>query len=111
MLPLLAVLIFPEEWRIAATVIAVLVALAITGAMGARLGYSPILRATIRVVLGGAIALAAGIPAGSTRGHDGPRLAGSDGKHRRARCGRLPHNARAPATDERHEHIPRASRP
>jgi vacuolar iron transporter family protein len=58
-LPLLAVLIFPEAWRIAATMIAVLVALAITGAIGARLGYSPILRPTIRVVLGGAIALAA----------------------------------------------------
>ena len=58
-LPLLAVLIFPEKWRIAATTVAVLVALAITGAIGARLGYSPILRPTIRVVLGGAIALAA----------------------------------------------------
>ena len=58
-LPLAAVLIFPQEWRIAATVIAVLVALAVTGALGARLGYSPVLRPTIRVVLGGAIALAA----------------------------------------------------
>ena len=56
-LPLLAVLIFPQQWRIAATTIAVLAALAITGALGARLGYSPILRPTIRVVLGGAIAL------------------------------------------------------
>ena len=56
-LPLLAVLIFPQQWRIAATTIAVLGALAITGALGARLGYSPILRPTIRVVLGGAIAL------------------------------------------------------
>ena len=91
MLPLLAVLIFPEEWRIAATVIAVLVALAITGAMGARLGYSPILRATIRCARGSHRA-GGHIPAGSTRGHDGPRLAGSDGNTGAlARC-ELPHN-------------------
>jgi VIT1/CCC1 family predicted Fe2+/Mn2+ transporter len=37
----------------------VLVALAITGAVGARIGGSPVLRATIRVVIGGALALAA----------------------------------------------------
>jgi vacuolar iron transporter family protein len=59
LLPLLAILIFPQEWRIPATVAAVLVALAITGALGGYLGYSPVLRPTIRVVLGGAIALAA----------------------------------------------------
>ena len=59
LLPLLAILIFPQPWRVPATVVAVLLALAITGALGARLGYSPLLRPTIRVVLGGAIALAA----------------------------------------------------
>jgi VIT1/CCC1 family predicted Fe2+/Mn2+ transporter len=58
-LPLLAILVFPQDWRIPATVAAVLVALAITGALGGYLGYSPILRPTVRVVLGGAIALAA----------------------------------------------------
>src|SRR5215217_8754067 len=46
-LPLLAVLIFPEEWRVPATVAAVLVALAVTGALGGYLGYSPILRPTV----------------------------------------------------------------
>jgi VIT1/CCC1 family predicted Fe2+/Mn2+ transporter len=59
LLPLLAILIFPQDWRIPATVAAVLVALAITGALGGYLGYSPILRPTLRVVLGGAMALAA----------------------------------------------------
>ena len=34
-------------------------ALALTGAIGARIGGSPVLRATIRVVIGGALALAA----------------------------------------------------
>jgi vacuolar iron transporter family protein len=59
LLPLLAVLIFPQEWRIPATVLAVLIALAITGALGGYLGYSPMLRPAIRVVLGGALALTA----------------------------------------------------
>ena len=45
--------------RVPATFVAVLLALAITGATGAYLGGSPILRPTIRVVIGGAIALAA----------------------------------------------------
>lgn len=45
--------------RIPATFIVVLLALAVTGALGARLGGSPMLRPTIRVVVGGAIALAA----------------------------------------------------
>jgi vacuolar iron transporter family protein len=59
LLPLVAILIFSQDWRIPATVAAVLVALAITGALGGYLGHSPVLRPTIRVVLGGAIALAA----------------------------------------------------
>ena len=41
------------------TALAVLVALALTGAAGARLGGSPLLRPTLRVVVGGAVALAA----------------------------------------------------
>lgn len=59
LLPLLAVLLLPLEARVAGTVAAVLVALALTGAAGARLGRSPVLRPTLRVVLGGAVALAA----------------------------------------------------
>ncbi len=58
-LPLLAILLIHETVRIPITFAAVLVALAITGAVGARIGGSPVLRATIRVVIGGALALAA----------------------------------------------------
>jgi len=59
LLPLLAVVLLPLDLRVAGTVVAVLVALAATGAAGARLGGSPLLRPTLRVVVGGAIALAA----------------------------------------------------
>ena len=58
-LPLIAILLPPAGWRVPVTFISVLVALALTGAVGARIGGSPILRATVRVVVGGAIALAA----------------------------------------------------
>jgi len=59
LLPVLAMIIFPASIRISATFIAVLVALAVTGATGGYLGGSPILRPTVRVVIGGALALAA----------------------------------------------------
>jgi VIT1/CCC1 family predicted Fe2+/Mn2+ transporter len=58
-LPLLAILLLPQALRIPITFIAVLVALGLTGATSARIGGSPALRATIRVVIGGALALAA----------------------------------------------------
>jgi VIT1/CCC1 family predicted Fe2+/Mn2+ transporter len=58
-LPLLAILLLPSAVRIPITFVAVIVALALTGAVGAGIGGSPILRATIRVVVGGALALAA----------------------------------------------------
>ena len=58
LLPILAIIVFPAAIRIPATFVAVLFALAITGAAGAYLGGSPLLRPTVRVVLGGAIALA-----------------------------------------------------
>jgi VIT1/CCC1 family predicted Fe2+/Mn2+ transporter len=58
-LPLLAILLPPAGWRVPVTFIAVLIALALTGALGARIGGSSIPRATIRVVIGGAVALAA----------------------------------------------------
>lgn len=56
-LPVLAVLT-PEPGRIPVTVVVVLLALAATGALGARLGGSPAARPTVRVVVGGALALA-----------------------------------------------------
>lgn len=56
-LPLLAILLPPEGIRVPVTFVAVLLALALTGALGARLGGSRIARATVRVVTGGAAAL------------------------------------------------------
>jgi vacuolar iron transporter family protein len=59
LLPLLAIILFPASMRIPATFVAVLVALAITGATGGYLGDSPISRPMVRVVVGGALALVA----------------------------------------------------
>lgn len=67
-LPMLAVLLPPPDWRIPVTFAAVLIALALTGALGARLGNSPMLRPTIRVVVGGALALGATFLIGSLLG-------------------------------------------
>jgi vacuolar iron transporter family protein len=58
LLPILAIIAFPTAMRVPATFAAVLIALAITGAAGGYLGGSPLLRPTVRVVVGGAIALA-----------------------------------------------------
>ncbi|MEW1975010.1 VIT family protein [Microbacterium profundi] len=59
LLPLLAILLPPPEWRVPVTFVAVLIALAVTGAVAARIGGSPPLRPSIRLVAGGALALAA----------------------------------------------------
>jgi VIT1/CCC1 family predicted Fe2+/Mn2+ transporter len=58
-LPLLAILLPPQPVRVPITFIAVLIALAITGSLGAHLGDAPRGRATIRTLIGGALALAA----------------------------------------------------
>jgi VIT1/CCC1 family predicted Fe2+/Mn2+ transporter len=63
LIPLLAILIPPAAARvpvavIAVLVIAVLVALSLTGMLSAKVGGAPILRATARVVIGGALAMA-----------------------------------------------------
>ncbi len=57
-LPLLAILLPPAGLRIPVTVVAVLIALAITGWISARLGGSDPRRATMRVLIGGALAMA-----------------------------------------------------
>lgn len=57
-LPMLAILLPPPEWRIVTTFVAVVVALAITGWLSAWIGGAPRLRAVTRVVVGGALALA-----------------------------------------------------
>ncbi|QBS43328.1 VIT family protein [Nocardia sp. CS682] len=58
LLPLLAILLPPVPLRIPITFAAVLIALAITGSVSARLGGSDRGRAVLRVVIGGALAMA-----------------------------------------------------
>jgi len=57
-LPMLAILLPPPSLRIPITFVAVLLALAFTGWVSARLGGANVLRATQRVVIGGALAMA-----------------------------------------------------
>ncbi|MGB3374978.1 MAG: VIT family protein [Microbacterium sp.] len=59
LLPLLAILLPPPEWRVPVTFIAVLIALAATGAISAMIGKAPPGRASLRLVFGGALALLA----------------------------------------------------
>lgn len=68
LLPLLAVLLTPEPFRILATVIASLLALAITGGVGAYIGGAPVPRAVLRVTIGGSLALAVTYLIGSLLG-------------------------------------------
>jgi VIT1/CCC1 family predicted Fe2+/Mn2+ transporter len=56
-LPMLAITLPPEELRIPLTFVASLIALALTGGVGAYLGQSPLMRPVLRVVLGGTLAL------------------------------------------------------
>ncbi len=57
-LPLLAITLPPEPYRIPFTFGAVIVDLAITGSLSAHAGDASKMRATVRVVLGGALAMA-----------------------------------------------------
>jgi VIT1/CCC1 family predicted Fe2+/Mn2+ transporter len=57
-LPLLAILLPPAEIRIPLTFVAVVIALAITGTVSARIGGSSKRKATLRLVIGGALAMA-----------------------------------------------------
>jgi VIT1/CCC1 family predicted Fe2+/Mn2+ transporter len=56
-LPMLAITLPPAELRVPVTFVAVLVALAVTGAVAARIGGSKPGRAALRLVVGGALAL------------------------------------------------------
>jgi VIT1/CCC1 family predicted Fe2+/Mn2+ transporter len=58
LLPMLAILLTPPATRIPVTFVAVLIALGVTGWISARLGGADPVRATKRVVIGGAIAMA-----------------------------------------------------
>ena len=70
-LPLASMLLVPPALRVPVTFVAVLVALAITGAVAAHIGGSPKLRATIRVTVGGALALAVTYGIGTLLGSHG----------------------------------------
>lgn len=56
-LPMAAILLPPEAWRVPVTFVSVLVALAITGGVAAWIGGSSRIRAIVRTVVGGALAL------------------------------------------------------
>lgn len=58
LLPLAAVLLAPEVLRVVVTVLITLIALAITGAISAKLGGAKPVRAVVRLVVGGGLALA-----------------------------------------------------
>jgi VIT1/CCC1 family predicted Fe2+/Mn2+ transporter len=58
LLPLIAIVLPPIQWRVPVTVAVVLIALAITGLVSARLGKAPNCSAIVRNVVGGGLALA-----------------------------------------------------
>ncbi|GAA1444361.1 VIT1/CCC1 transporter family protein [Leifsonia poae] len=70
-LPLVPILLLPADIRIPVTFVAVLVALAVTGWVAAFIGGSQRVRATLRVVIGGALALAATFLIGALLGTTG----------------------------------------
>jgi VIT1/CCC1 family predicted Fe2+/Mn2+ transporter len=57
LLPLVAILAPPSTWRVPVTFVAVLVALAVTGGVSARLGGTSRRAAVARVVIGGALGM------------------------------------------------------
>lgn len=59
LLPLVAILLPPTDYRVPVTMFAVLLALAITGVVSARLGGASVGKAVARNVIGGALALGA----------------------------------------------------
>ncbi|WP_411557509.1 VIT family protein [Plantibacter sp. MPB07] len=71
LLPLLAILLPPPEVRVPITFVVVLIALALTGFTSARIGGNPVLRPTVRVVVGGALALTATFAIGTLLGTSG----------------------------------------
>ncbi|WP_165064126.1 VIT1/CCC1 transporter family protein [Marisediminicola senii] len=70
-LPLAAILLPPENARIPVTFVVVLLALAGTGLTSARIGGNPAVRPTLRIVIGGALALAATFAIGTALGVSG----------------------------------------
>lgn len=71
LLPLLAIVLPPHAWRLAVTVVSVLVALVGCGWGSARLGNAPVRPAVVRNTLGGAIAMAVTYAVGTLLGATG----------------------------------------
>ncbi|MFB2596954.1 VIT family protein [Herbiconiux sp. P17] len=71
LLPFLSILLFPAEIRVAATFVVVILALVLTGAVSAWIGGARIWRATLRVVIGGTLALVATFAIGTLLGTTG----------------------------------------
>src|SRR5665647_1209181 len=69
LLPLLAIALPPTSWRVPVTVITVVLALAGTGLLAARLGSAPVHRSLWRNVIGGLLAMAVTYGIGSLVGH------------------------------------------
>jgi len=67
-IPIVVVLLASASLRLPLTVGATLVSLVALGALGARLGHAPRIRASLRVLFGGALALAISIAVGSLTG-------------------------------------------
>jgi VIT1/CCC1 family predicted Fe2+/Mn2+ transporter len=70
-LPLFAILLPPDMWRVPVTFAVVLIALALTGSLGAYIGGGSKTKAAVRVVIGGALALAATFAIGRLLGASG----------------------------------------
>ena len=58
LLPLVAIALLPSQFRVPVTVVAVLTALALTGAAASRIGEAPLARGLWRNVVGGMVAMA-----------------------------------------------------
>ncbi|SHL95645.1 VIT1/CCC1 transporter family protein [Actinacidiphila paucisporea] len=71
LLPLLAIILPPNEWRLAVTVVSVLAALTCCGWISAGLGNAPVRPAIIRNAAGGAIAMAVTYAVGALLGAAG----------------------------------------
>lgn len=69
LLPMLMITLAPAAWRIAGTIAAVVVALAITGAIAAKLGEANGFRATARNILAGLLTMAVTYGAGHLFAH------------------------------------------
>ncbi|WP_020169877.1 VIT family protein [Gordonia polyisoprenivorans] len=69
LLPLIAILVLPADLRIPGTFVAVCVALVLTGWVGSRVGGTDIRPAIVRMVVGGALAMAVTYLVGLITGH------------------------------------------